>query len=415
MTRNVQSERLQEKLKQRDYKLKALLEITNAINNNFSTTQLLEEFRDILENRLLIKRAVFFTKIGDEWLCPIQYGVEQDFSSIDVRSTFGDIRDMKWLTNNNEEEVYAGFDLLIPVFREERPLSYIIIGDLEDEALKMSPIIKHMRFIQTLANIISVAIENKFLFEQSLKQERVKTELALAAEMQALMVGSGTQNPDGFEVATFYKPHQEVGGDFCDFIPFSADEAFMCVADVSGKGVSAAFLMANVQAHLRALLEHTEWTLESIAIELNKKVIETVKGDRFVTMFMAYFHRPTRTLHYINAGHNPPVVWDRGQIHVLESGTVGIGMLDTLPFINKGEITLSPNASLVCYTDGVIEIENAHQDEYGYERLGELLLAKCPKLHHVQDLVGNIMDAVDEHRGDNAYFDDTALLCCRFK
>lgn len=407
--------RLQEKLKQRDYKLQALLEITNAINNNLPTDKLLAEFREIVENRLLVKRAVFFSRIGTEWMCPIQFGTDRDYSRIDVETTFADIRDLKWLTNNSEEEIYADFDLLLPVFRENRPLSYIMIGDLEEDSLRMSPVIKHMQFIRTLANIISVAIENKFLFEESLKQERVKTELALAAEMQALMVGSGTKNPDGFEVATFYMPHQEVGGDFCDFIPFSRDEAFLCVADVSGKGVSAAFLMANVQAHLRALLEYTEWTLEGIATELNKKVMETVKGDRFVTLFMAYYHRPSRTLHYVNAGHNPPAIWDRGKVHILESGTVGIGMLDDLPFIDKGEIELSPNAVLVCYTDGVIEIENEFEEEYGYERLGDLLSEKCPKLNHVQDLVGDIMTSVDKHRGENPYFDDTALLCCRFK
>lgn len=407
--------RLQEKLKQRDYKLQALLEITNAINNNLSTTELLAEFREIVENRLLIKRAVFFSRIGNEWMCPIQFGTDRAYGGLDVEATFGDVRDLKWLTNNNDEEIYTGFDLLLPVFREDRPLSYIMIGDLEEEALRMSPVIKHMRFIRTLANIISTAIENKFLFDESLKQERVKTELALAAEMQALMVGSGTKNLEGFEVATFYMPHQEVGGDFCDFIPFGNQEAFMCVADVSGKGVSAAFLMANVQAHLRALLEYTEWSLEGIASELNKKVMETVKGERFVTLFMAYYHRPSRTLHYINAGHNPPVIWDRGKVHVLESGTVGIGMLNELPFIKKGEIELSPNAVLVGYTDGVIEIENESEEEYGYERLGTLLSEKCPKLRHVQDLVGEIMASVDRHRGDNPYFDDTALLCCRFK
>jgi sigma-B regulation protein RsbU (phosphoserine phosphatase) len=410
----MRNERLQERLKQREYKLKALLEITNAINNNLSTGALLSRFQDIVENQLLIRRSVMFARVDDAWTCPIQFGVTENYAHTNVEETFGHIKEIL-IIQSDDWGVYKGFDLLIPVFREGRALSYILIGDIEEDELAMSPVIKHMRFVQTLSNIISVAIENKFLFEKSLAQERVNTELSLAAEMQALMVGSGSRDYEGFEVATFYQPHQEVGGDFCDFIWFNPDEAFLCMADVSGKGVSAAFLMANVQAHLRALLEYTEWTLESIATQLNKKVLETVKGDRFVTLFMAYFHRPTRTLHYLNAGHNPPVVWDKGKTHVLHSGTVGIGMLDELPFIYKGELVLGLNATIACYTDGVIEIENAEEEEYGCERLQELMSSKCPKLKHANSLITDIMTAVDLHRGGNPYFDDTALLCCRFK
>ncbi len=409
----MKTERLQLRLQQREFKLKALLEITNAINNNLGTMELLDRFRDIVENQLQIRRAVLFARIHNVWTCPIHFGIDTDYSTIEVESTFGKHREM-YVIQGEKNGIFADFDLLIPVLRDDRPLSYILIGDVDDD-LSMSPVIKHMRFVQTLSNIISVAIENKFLFDKSLEQERINTELSLAAEMQALMVGSGTRNYDNFEVATFYKPHQEVGGDFCDFIWFNPNEAFLCVADVSGKGVSAAFLMANVQAHMRAILEYTDWTLDKLAHQLNRKVVETVKGDRFVTFFMAYFHRPSRTLHYINAGHNPPVLWDRNSTHVLHSGTVGIGMLPELPFLEKGEITLGHNACIICYTDGVIEIENEAQEEYGYERLEGLMKTACPKLKHPEILIDKIMEEVDCHRGTNPYFDDTALLVCRFK
>ncbi len=410
----MKTERLQERIKQREYKLKALLDLTTAINNNLSTRELLMQFREIVENQLLIRRLVLYTKIDNEWECPIQYGVDNDYSHIDAMEEFKDIRDIT-LIQTNEARAFAGFDLIIPVFHKERPLSYFLIGDIDDEEIRVSPIIKHMRFVQTLTNIIGVAIENKSLFKKSLEQERVNTELALAAEMQSLMVGSGTKDYRFFEVATFYKPHQQVGGDFCDFIEFNDDEAFLCVADVSGKGVSAAFLMANVQAHLRALLEHTNWTLKSIAEDLNKKVMDLVKGDRFITLFMGYFHRPTRTLQYLNAGHNPPVVWNNGPVSILEEGTVGIGMLKNLPFVHTGSIQLEENAIIVCYTDGVIEMENESHDEYGYERLGRLLQEKSPSCHHITSMIDHIMGAIDDHRGTVPYFDDTALLCCRFK
>lgn len=407
-------ERLQDRLKQRDFKLKTLLDVTRSINGNEPTDALLERYRTVVYDELNIKRLVLFIRLDDQWTCALKYGIEKEFDHFDIRKEFRAYREIKSL-QTTDKDIFQGFDLFIPVFHEERPLSYLLIGDIDGDEIEVSPIIKHMAFIQTLTNVISVAIENKTFHQKSLEQERFNTELELAAEMQSLLVNSGVKDYAAFEVATYYKPHHRIGGDFCDFTALSDQEAFFCMADVSGKGLSAAFLMANVQAHLRALLEHTNWTLESIAHELNRRVVETVRGDRFITMFMAYFHRPSRTLHYINAGHNPPVVIDRGEMKFLELGTVGIGMLPELPFIEKGVVELSRNAIITCYTDGVVELENCKDEEFGNERLGRLVMEKEPYVSHVDELVVHVVHALDMHRGERPYFDDNALLFCRFK
>lgn len=407
-------ERLTERLKQRDYKLKTLLEITRSINENESTDELLDKYRSVVFGELHIKRMVLFIRLDDQWICALKYGIDKDFDHYDIRREFDAFREIKSL-QTTEKEIFQGFDLFIPVFHKERPLSYLLIGDIDGEEIEVSPIIKHMGYIQTLTNVISVAIENKELLNKSLEQERFNTELELAAEMQSLLVSSGVNDYPAFEVAIYYKPHHQIGGDFCDFTALNDQEAFLCMADVSGKGVSAAFLMANVQAHLRALIQHTNWTLESIAEELNRQVVETAQGDRFVTMFMAYFHRPSRTLHYVNAGHNPPLLIDHGKLTFLEEGTVGIGMLPELPFIEKGLVKLSPNALIACYTDGVVELENEKDEEFGKRRLGTLIQDKESSTRHVDDLITHVVHALDMHRGNRPYFDDNALLFCRFK
>ncbi len=407
-------ERLTERLKQRDYKLKTLLEITRSINENESTDELLDKYRSVVFDELNIKRLVLFIRLDDRWICALKYGIEKDFDHYDIRGEFDAYREIKSL-QTTEKEIFQGFDLFIPVFHKERPLSYLLIGDIDGDEIEVSPIIKHMGYIQTLTNVISVAIENKELIHKSIEQERFNTELELAAEMQSLLVNSGVKDYPAFEVAIYYKPHHQIGGDFCDFTALNDREAFLCMADVSGKGVSAAFLMANVQAHLRALLQHTNWTLESIAEELNRRVVDTVKGDRFITMFMAYFHRPSRTLHYINAGHNPPLLIDHGKLTFLETGTVGIGMLPELPFIEKGLVKLSPNALLTCYTDGVVELENENDEEFGKRKLGALIQEKETEVRHVDELITHVVHALDVHRGERPYFDDNALLFCRFK
>ncbi len=405
-------ERLKERLQIRNQKLKVLLDLTQAINQNLSTEELISQFREIVEEDLRFSRLSLILKIGDEWRMPLSYGSDFEFEPYFIDDFFRPISSIE-LVHTHPDKVFQGFDLFIPVLHEERPLAYLLIGDVSDDEGEVSPIIKHMRFVQTLTNLIAVAIDNKALFEKSLEQERIQTELNLAAEMQALLVDSGTKKFKNFEVSTYYKPHQQVGGDFFDFIALNENDAFFCVADVSGKGVSAAFLMSNIQAHLRALLKYTDWSLESLAHELNDKVNETVSGDRFVTMFMGYFNGAEKSLTYVNCGHNPPVLETDGSTRLLESGSVGIGMLPTLPFVNSEKLTLTENARLVCYTDGVVEIENENQEEFGYDRIAQIL-KNHRNLHNMEDLVAKIMSELDIHRGANPYFDDTALLCCKF-
>ncbi len=407
-------EKLQERLKLREFKLNTLLEVTRAINSNQSAATFFSKYQEIMQNELQIGRLVLFSHTGGAWKCVIQYGVDQDYAHVDVEKSFDGITDIEYI-QSHQDPFFNGFGSVIPVFHKSEPLAYLLIGDLNDDEIRMSPIIKHVRFVQTLTNIIVVAIENKLLAQKGLEQERTRTELALAAEMQALMVGSGSKTLGDVEVATYYKPHQQVGGDFCDYIHLDDENSFFCVADVSGKGMSAAFIMANIQAYLRALLEYTDWSLESIATELNKKVVDTVHGDRFVTLFMGHFHKPSRKLKYLNAGHNPPILLNGGKTYNLEDGTVGIGMLEMLPFINTNDAILKPDAVVICFTDGVVEIENDQGEEYGTERMSELLLQKAATIDHVDDLISQIVHSVDMHRGTNPYFDDTALLCCRFK
>ncbi len=408
-------ERLKERLRLRDVKLKSLLEISRSINNNLSTVDLVGEFQSVLEHQLSIPRAVLFTRIGEQWLCSMQYGLDFDLSGENVPERFEELADIK-LLQSDVDGALRFFDIIIPVHHQNRPLAYLLIGDTDSEDFDVSPIIKHMRFIQTLANLITVAIENKSLAEKSLEQERIKTELDLAAEMQNLLIGSNKQRAfEHYDVASFYRPHMKIGGDFFDFVELENGDAFFCVADVSGKGVSAAFLMATLQSHLRALIMHTKWDLKSLVANLNRKIIDTVDGDRFVTIFLGHFDRSEGMLHYVNAGHNPPVFFDGSTSLLLEEGTVGVGMLKQLPFVNAGKVSVKSGDIVVCYTDGVVEIENEAGEEYGYEGVKEWAAQAYRDHIPMNDLLAGIITDLDRFRGKNDYFDDTALLCCKFR
>ena len=263
---------------------------------------------------------------------------------------------------------YKGVDIIIPVFNNQVPLAYILIGDIEEEGEGVSPVLKHLNFIQTISSIIIVAIENIRLFGESLRQEALKKELELAARMQTMLIPRENQLPSKGKIIVngFYFPHYEVGGDYYDCLKLSENKTGFCIADVSGKGMSAAILMSNFQASFRALFTH-EIKLESLVRKLNSIIVENASGEKFITFFVARYDHLTGLLEYINAAHNPPVLYNTstGEVLHLKSCCVGIGMLDEIPYVEQQEFTIDNYSKIVCYTDGLSELKDENGVDIG--------------------------------------------------
>jgi phosphoserine phosphatase RsbU/P len=405
----LEAKRLTEKLKQRDFKLNALLDITTAINENRNVERLLEQYEKVLRSQLSIEKLMLFTR-EDKWKCILKYGVKEgEIHDIDDDSFFNQRSEITLTTGHSEE----AFDLTIPVLQNDQPIAYLLVGDQDEQEKRMSPVIKHMKFIQTLTNVLVVAIQNRKLQEESLRQERVKKELELAAEMQAILLPHHLPKNQFYDVSAFYKAHQQVGGDYYDFLSLNEDEVMLCMADVSGKGVSAAFLMANFQAYLRSIFLYRSGDLVEIVRELNERVMDAAMGEKYITLFLAVYHRSSRMLNYVNCGHNPPILADRnGYTQVLKHGTIGLGMFETLPKIMEGELKLEPESVLVCFTDGLVEAENDKNEDYGTERLEKLVLSYFKD--SMSDLNDIILQSLNEFKGDSPYNDDVAILSSRF-
>jgi phosphoserine phosphatase RsbU/P len=402
-------ERLNNKLKQRDYKLNALLELTRAINEDATVEELLALYERFLKEELFIEKLILFTRTGT-WKCILKYGVQQsEVHDIADEAFFTRQREIGLTTELNQES----FDLTVPVMQNNETIAYLLAGDEGEQEIRMSPVIKHMKFIQTITSILVVAIENKKLQADRVRQELIKRELELAAEMQAILLPHHLPNNALFDVSAIYRAHQQVGGDYYDFMELNENQVMFCMADVSGKGVSAAFLMANFQAYLRSIFTYRHGDLVEIVRELNDCVMRTALGEKYITLFLGVYTKSTRTLNYINCGHNPPVVADRnGYTELLKLGTLGLGMFESLDRVKEGEIRLEPNSIVLCFTDGLVETENAQDEEYGTERLEKLLL------HYFNEPMVNLNDIIiqslDDFRTDTPYRDDLAILSCRF-
>jgi sigma-B regulation protein RsbU (phosphoserine phosphatase) len=354
------------RLKISKFKLDSLLDITLSINANLPTEDLLSKYENILRHSLGIGKILIY-KRSDTWECLLNGGFPKHYETIDVESRLTGITEIVFV---NPEMGFEGVDIIVPVHNNNVHLAFVFIGDIEEEGEGMSPILKHLNFIQTISSIIVVAIENIRLFKESLAQEALKKELELAARMQKMLIPDNRQMPKNNKliVTGFYFPHSEVGGDYYDCIRLSESKTGICIADVSGKGISAAILMSNFQASLRALFTH-DIDLVMLINKLNSIVVLNAAGEKFITFFLARYDHESGILEYINAAHNPPVLYNAvtGEVRLLHASCVGLGMLDNIPHLIKSEIIIRDYSKLVCYTDGLSELEGADGNDVGTE------------------------------------------------
>lgn len=400
------------RLKLSTFKLNALLDITLSINDNVSTSELIRRYEKLLCDDLDIGKVIVL-KYSDKWECLLNSGYSRNFfKKVDVERDLLPFDEISFITSEpqNFPELV---DIVIPVSHKDQAIAFVLIGDIEEEGEGVSPIIKHLRFIQTLSNIITVAIENKRLFQETLRQEALKREMELASRMQTMLIPATEKLPSNknIRMRAFYHPHFEVGGDYYDVIQLSKNEVGFCIADVSGKGISAAILMSNFQANLRALYT-ADKSLSDTLIRLNESVMQSAKGEKFITLFIARYHFQTRELKYVNAGHNPPFLYETGSgsLTQLSSGCVGMGMLDELPFINEAVVTLDKPAKLFCYTDGLVEVIQDSGVEFGTENLEK-------QLSNPQALEENIQSIIKEQKilqDSAAIFDDISIIGAEF-
>jgi sigma-B regulation protein RsbU (phosphoserine phosphatase) len=213
------------------------------------------------------------------------------------------------------------------------------------------------------------------------------------------------------KVASLYLPHQDVGGDYYDYIKIDEQEFVLCIADVSGKGVPAALLMYNFQAALRTMVRHTT-DLRRIVTELNYQTERNARGENFITFFIAIVNIRARKLEYVNAGHNPPlIILDHGDPQYLELGTTILGSFEPLPLLKVGKVRFDQEFMFFAYTDGLSETFDVQGEPFGTERVTASVV-KHQDLP-LDQINGELLVELNQFRGSKAYTDDITLLSCK--
>ncbi len=369
------------KYQKKELELKALLEITQAINENKSAAVLFDIFKFTCLVHLNIKSIILYMSNHDQFEKKISHGIKSNIpDAIPSEKIKFDRASGELNIEVADGFSFAELENYLPVFHKEKMLAILFLKK-KDEKEDLD-----LDFTQALTNIMVVALENKRFAKRQLEQERLNKEMEIASNVQRMLFPAVLPQTDKLKAKVTYIPHSTVGGDYYDLIQKSEEEVFFCIADVSGKGMPAALLMSNFQAALRTLLRSSS-DLKMIVEQLNYTIFDNTKGERFITFFLGYYNYKNRELTYVNAGHNPPVLCWEGEkrIEPLGAGTTVLGAFEELPFLEVGKRPHLKGFTIHLYTDGLTESFDKNEKEYGDERFNQFVknqISLDPSLFH---------------------------------
>ena len=398
-----ESVKLKKEIELRELELNALLEITQAINNNMSEESLYRIYNFTLRANLSIDKIALYVK-EDSWNCKVSFGTDQDCIGVALNQDFVNLQKPRKI---NYEGVgpFNEFKEVWPIAHKDKLLAVVFIDFAKDIVTETEA---QAGFIVLITNIIMVAIENKKLARREMQQELFRKEMDIAKNVQSYLFPDKLPEDDHVHIFANYWPHHTIGGDYYDVIPLEDNKLMMCIADVSGKGIPAALLMSNFQASLRTLVRKTD-VLKDIVEELNYQILRNANGENFITVFLAIYDKKTRQLDFINAGHNPPflVKPDCG-IEFLEEGTTILGVFNDLPFLREGRVEVDKDSLFFLYTDGVTETINEKDEFFGVENLLEFF--KNNKNGSLKKLHDDLYQEITQFKGNNPHHDDITIM-----
>jgi|TARA_B110000879_G_scaffold44222_1_gene62505 sigma-B regulation protein RsbU (phosphoserine phosphatase) len=393
------------------FKLRRILEVTSAINENRPSLELFELFGEILASDLKIGKVVFLSQLKSEWKTAFEIGCS-NFSfnekTIDNLSQYKDIGNL----SDSEDNRLSKFDTVIPVLHKRMALGFLLLKEDARESSKVSAVIKNLNYIQSTANIIMVAIENKRMAKAQLEQVGLKRELQLAEHIQKGLLPSILPNNNSISAVAIHQSYGEIGGDYYDLIQTSPEEYYFCIADISGKGISAALIMSNFQATFRATVNQALPLVKMLEL-LNKSVLESSRGDKFITFFVGKYDSRSKELEYVNCAHPSALLFNENRVYELKSYIPGLGMLNELPPFETQSITMTTNTILACYTDGISELENEKGEPFGVKRIKKSL-RNFGKVE-LEGLVEHVTKDLKSFAENSKVTDDIAALNILFK
>lgn len=268
----------------------------------------------------------------------------------------------------------------------------------------------HLEMLSAFAAQAAVAIERARSAHERIEARRLEKELAIARDIQMSFLPGRAPHLPGFDLAGASIAHDEVGGDYYDFIPISETRLGLAIADVSGKGIPAALIMAGFRMSLLAEIRN-DFAIRAVMRKVNALLHESTERDKFVTAFYGVLDWKNSVIIFSNAGHNPPLLLRLGGgVEELSDGGLAFGVLPDSHYEER-PMPLRPGDVLVMYTDGVSEAENEMNELWGVQRLEDLVRAHAHE--SAADILEAVVEAVRQWTGERGPTDDLTLMVLR--
>lgn len=302
-----------------------------------------------------------------------------------------------------------GVELIVPMQIKGETKGLILLGKRKNELAYSK---SDAEFVSSVGSLAIISIENARLFKETLEKQRLEKDLETARNIQNNLLPKNLPVFPAYEIASFNAPARMVGGDYFDIVKLDEDRLLIAIADVSGKGVPAALLMANVQAFLKSICKQ-KMPLDEATNLMNDLVSENTTLGSFITFFWAVFDLKTKQITYVNAGHNPPLHVRDGKINKLKKGGMILGVMATMIPYSSEIIQLNEDDAIILFTDGITEAMNPDGEEFSDESLEKIAVENAH--FSAADILEKIKTEVQKFTYGAEQSDDITCLVIKVK
>lgn len=395
------------RLDRKVHDLNTLLELSKDFNLMVDRDEIARVFKFAMLGQMLIRTFFFALDVDDEKSIVSISGIKDEPSKEDLDKLF-ELDDVTHISENSDCEFLNenNIRLVIGLKFQNEKIGVVGVG-LRGNKQEYGP--EEVNFLQSLGNLALLTIQKSLLLDERLQKQRMEEELNLAKNIQIGLLPDPLPEIDRFDLAAINISSRQVGGDYFDFIETPEKNHLVAIADVTGKGVPASLLMANLQSMLHALAP-IDVTMSEATGSINDIIYNNTPADKFITFFWGIISDNGTKFKYVNAGHDPPILFRKGSDEpvLLEEGGVILGAMPTMMPYESAEIDLKPGDLIIFFTDGVTEAMNPEQtEEYETERLKECIRKNRDKTaQEIQDAIITDINAFS----NNIQYDDITTI-----
>lgn len=395
-------------LDQKVQELNTLFDLSKEFSYSVDRDQILRIFKFALMGQMGVRNFFLILERSNKLEIIVKNAVSKPPTDEELREIFsleGDIISSEAWGDAEPALKRNGIEIVINLkLQNERVASLCLGRRMGGEAFQASD----TDFLVSLGSLVLMSVQKTYLMEARIEKERLEKELGLARTIQEALLPSSLPDTTPVDISPRNIPSRQVGGDYYDVMDLGNRKYLLTIADVTGKGIPASLIMANVQAmvHMMAPLD---MPLSEKTARINDVIYQNTPSDTFVTFFWGILDCNDMTLHYVNAGHNPPMVFRKGETEPVEltKGGVILGAIPTHFPYECDQVVLNPGDVLVMFTDGITEAMSPDEEEFGEKGLIEVMGSAA--YSDACSYADAIIDAIDAFT-NGKYSDDVTLM-----